>query len=114
MYTWISFEPYEGFGENTEREMLKVQNKREKRKILTGRVDIVTWRSRYLLEVLAYGDNAHLMFYMHKIWTDSNLTFCKCAVIGIHTHVNSGNRLIMLHTGGIGGFLPLCISHLQG
>jgi len=26
MYTWISFEPYEGFGENTGREMLKVQN----------------------------------------------------------------------------------------
>jgi hypothetical protein len=26
MYTWISFEPYEGFGENTRREMLKVQN----------------------------------------------------------------------------------------
>jgi hypothetical protein len=26
MYTWISFEPYVGFGENTGREMLKVQS----------------------------------------------------------------------------------------
>jgi len=49
-----------------------------KRKILVGRVDIVTWRSRYLKEVQAYGDNGHLMFYTHETWTDSNLTFCKC------------------------------------
>ena len=84
-----------------------------KRKILVGRVGIVIWRSRYLVEVQAYGDNGHLMFYTHKTWTDSNLTFCKCwwecEVIGIHTHVNWGNRLIMLHIGGIGGFLALCI-----
>jgi hypothetical protein len=63
-------------------------------------------------------DNGHLMFYTHKTWTDSNIKFCKCwqecEVIGIHTNVNSGNRLIVLHIGGIGGFLPLCISHLQG
>ena len=58
------------------------------------------------------------MFYMHKTWTDSNLTFHSYwqegEVIGIHTHVNSGNRLMMLHVGGIGGFLPPCTSHLQG
>jgi len=89
-----------------------------KTKILVGRVDIVTWRARYLVEVQAYGGNGHLMLYVHKTRTDSNLTFCKCwqgcEVIDIHTHVNSGKRLIMLHIGGIGGFLPLCISHLQG
>jgi len=89
-----------------------------KRKILVGKADIVTWRSRYLKEVQEYGDNGHLMFYTHKTWTDSNLTFHKfwqeCEFIGIHTHVNSGNRLIMLHVGGTGGFLPLCASHLQG
>jgi len=49
-----------------------------KRKILVGTVDIVTWRSRYLKEVQEYRDNGHLMFYMHKTWTDSILTFCKC------------------------------------
>ena len=58
------------------------------------------------------------MFYTYKTWTDSNLTFCKCwqegEVMGIHTYVNSGNRLVMLHVGEIGGFLPLCTSHLQG
>jgi len=32
-----------------------------KRKILVGRADIVTWRSRYLKEVQDYGDNGHLM-----------------------------------------------------
>jgi len=54
------------------------------------RADIVTWRSRYLKEVQEYWDNGHLMLYMHKTRTDSNLTFCKCwqegEVIGIHTH----------------------------
>jgi len=61
-----------------------------KRKILLGRADIVTWRSRYLKEVWENWDNGHLMFYMHKTWTDSNLTFRKCwqegEVVGIHTH----------------------------
>jgi len=87
-----------------------------KRKILVERADIVTWRSRYLKEIQEYEDNGHLMFYTHYTWTDSNLTFRKCwqegEVMGIHTYVNSGNRLIMLHVGGIGGFLPLCTSHL--
>ena len=89
-----------------------------KRKILVGGADIVTRRSRYLKEVQDYRENGHLIFYTHQTWTDSNLTYRKCwqegEVIGIHTHVNSGNRLIMLHVGGIGGFLPLCTSHLQG
>ena len=49
-----------------------------KRKILVGGADIVTWRSRYLKEVQENWDNGHLMFYMHKTWTDSILTFCKC------------------------------------
>jgi len=74
-----------------------------KRKILVGRADIVTWRSRYLREVQEYRDNGHLMFYTHETWTDSNLTFPRCwqegEVIGILTHVNLGNRLIMLHVG---------------
>ncbi len=89
-----------------------------KREILVKRADIVTWRSRYLKEVQEYWDNGHLMFYKHKTWTDSNLTFHKCwqegEVMGIHTHVNLGNKLIMLHLVGIGGFLPLCTYHLQG
>ena len=89
-----------------------------KRKILVERADIVTWRSRYLKEVQEYRDNGHLMFYTHETWTDSNLTFRKCReegeFVGILTHVNSGNRLIMLHVGGNGGFLPPCTSHLQG
>ena len=84
----------------------------------SGRADIVTWRSRYLKEVQEYQDNRHLMFYMHKTWTDSNLTFCSCwqegEVIRIHTHVNRGSRPIKLHVGGIGGFPSLCTSHLQG
>ena len=61
-----------------------------KRKILVERADIVTWRSRYLKEVQEYRDNGHLMFYMQKTWTDSNLTFCKYwqegEVMDIHTH----------------------------
>jgi len=43
------------------------------------------------------------MFYTHKTWADSNLPICECwregEVMGIHTHVNSWNRLIMLHVG---------------
>jgi hypothetical protein len=78
-----------------------------KREILVERADIVTWRSRYLKEVQECRDTGHLMFYTHKTWTDSNLTFHSCwqevEVIDIHTHVNLGNRLMMLHVGGIGG-----------
>ena len=58
------------------------------------------------------------MFFTHKTWTDSNLIFCKCwqegEVMGIHAHLASGNRLIMLHVGGIGGCIPLYTSHVQG
>ena len=58
-----------------------------KREIPVGRADIVTWKSRYLEEVQEYRDNGHLMFYTHKTWTDSNLTFRSCwqegKVIGI-------------------------------
>jgi hypothetical protein len=89
-----------------------------KRKILVERAYIVTWRSGYLKEVQEYRDNAHLMCYMHKTWTDSNLTFRKCwqegEVMGIHTHVNSGYKLLTLHVGGIGRFLLPSTSHLQG
>ena len=89
-----------------------------KRKNLVERTDIVTWRSRYPWEVQEYWDNGHLMFYMHKTWTDSNLTFRKCwqecEFMGNHTRVNLGSRLIMLHVGEIDGFLPLCTSHLKG
>jgi len=57
---------------------------------MVGTADIVTLRSRYLKEVQEYRNKAHLMFYMHTIWTDSNLTFRKCwqegEVIGIHAH----------------------------
>jgi hypothetical protein len=85
-----------------------------KRKILVERADIVTWRSRYLKEVQEYQDNAHLMCYTHKTWTDRNLTFRKYwkedEVVDIHTHVNSRNRLTMLHVGEIGEFLPPCTS----
>ena len=88
------------------------------RKILVERAGIVTGRSGYLKEVQEYLDNGPLMFYMHKTWTDSNLTFCKCwqedEVMDIHTYVNLGNRLIVLHAGGIGGFLLPCTSHLKG
>ena len=77
-----------------------------------------TWKSRYLKEIQEYRDDGHLIFYMHKTWPDSNLTFHNCwqegEVIGIHTHVNSGNRLIMVHVRGTGGLLPLSTSHLQG
>ena len=63
-----------------------------KRKILVEQ-DIVTWGSRYLKEVQEYRDDGHLMFYVYKTWTDSNLTFCKCwqegEAMGIHTYVNS-------------------------
>ena len=47
------------------------------RKILVERADI-TWKSRYMIEEQKYRDNGQLMFYTHKTWTDSNLTFCKC------------------------------------
>jgi hypothetical protein len=50
------------------------------------------------------------VFYIDESWVDSNLTFRKFLqkeeVMGVQTNVNSGNRLIMLHVGGINGFLP--------
>ena len=89
-----------------------------KRQIRVERADIFTRKSRYLKEVQEYRDDGHLIFYMHKTWPDGNLTFHNCwqegEILGIHTHVNTGNRLIMLHVRGTGGLLPLCASHLQG
>jgi len=89
-----------------------------KRKILVGRADFLTWRSRYLMEVQEDQEIGHLIFYTHNTWTDSKLTFHKRwhegEVLGVHTDVTSGNRLIMLHVRGIGGFLPPSTSHLQG
>jgi len=45
-----------------------------------------------------------------EAWTDRNLTFCKCwpnyDIMDIHANVNSGNRFITLHVGGINVFLP--------
>ena len=75
-------------------------------------------RHCHLKEVQECRDNVHLIFYTNKTWTDSNLTYRRCwqegEVIGNHTHVNSEYRLMMLHVGGTGGFLPPCTSHLQG
>ena len=103
---------------NTKSVGIKWRKCLSKRKILVERADIVTWRSRCLKEVQEYCGNGHLIFYVHKTRTDSNLTCGVCwqegEVMGIHTHVNSGNSLIMLNLGRIGGFVPLCTSHLQG
>ena len=103
-----------------------------KREILIERAHIVTWRLGYLKEVQKYQDNGPLVFYTHKTWTDSNLMFSKCWQedevmviptqklkklenhLKILTHVNLGNRFIMVHVGGVGGFLPPSTYHLQG
>jgi hypothetical protein len=54
--------------------------------------------------------NPNMSQYVDESWVDSSLTFRKFwqsdDVMGIQTSVNSGNRLIMLHVGGINGFLP--------
>jgi hypothetical protein len=75
----------------------------------SDRADIVDWRSRYLLK-MKYQDKGHPIFYIDESWVDSNLTCRKCwqneEVMGVQGNVNSGNRLIMLHVGGINGFLP--------
>jgi len=75
-----------------------------------------------------YRDNGPLVFYKHKTWTDSNLMFRKCWQedevmviptqklkklenhLKIHTHVNLGNRFIMLHVGGVSGSSSMHIS----
>ena len=79
-----------------------------KREILVEKANIMTWKLQYLKEVQAYWYNRHLMLYTHKTLTDSSLTFHKCwqefEVMGIHTHVNSGNRLIILHIGELVDF----------
>jgi hypothetical protein len=52
----------------------------------------------------------HPIFYIDESWVDRNLIFRKCwkneEVMGVQANVNPGNRLIMLHVGGINGFLP--------
>jgi len=74
---------------NTKRVGIMWRKCQLKRTILVGRVDIVTWMSRYLKEIQDCQDNGHMMFYTHKIWTDSNWIFRKCwqegEVVGIHT-----------------------------
>jgi hypothetical protein len=80
-----------------------------KRKLLIERADIVAWRSKYLVKKKQYREEGRPVMYVES-WVDSNLTFRKCwqsdDVMGIQMNVNSGNRLIMLHVGGINGFVP--------
>jgi hypothetical protein len=79
-----------------------------KRKILIERADTVDWRSRYLVKIKEYREKGHPIFYFDESWVDSNLTFRKYwqnkEVMGVQANMNSGNRLIMLHVGGIMGF----------
>jgi hypothetical protein len=56
------------------------------------------------VKIKEYRDKGHPIFYIVESWNDSNLAFSKCwqnEVMGIQANVNSGNRLIMLHVGGI-------------
>jgi len=61
-------------------------------------------------KIKKYQDNGHSVLYAYETRTDSNLKFCRCwpnvEVVDVHTNVNSGNKFIMLHVGGINGFLP--------
>jgi hypothetical protein len=81
-----------------------------KRKLLIERADIVAWRSIYLVKMKQYQEEGCPILYLDESCVDSNLTFKKCwqrdDVMGIQMNVNSENRLIMLHVGGINGFLP--------
>jgi hypothetical protein len=70
----------------------------------------VGWRSRYLVKIKEHRDKGCPIFYTDESWVHSNLTFHKCwqneEVMGIQANVNSVNRLIMLHAGGINWFFP--------
>jgi hypothetical protein len=90
---------------NTKHEGIRWRKCQLKRKFSEERVHIVPWRSRYLTAVQHYQDNGNLMVYTHNTLTDSTLTFHKCwhegENMGIHTLLNLGKRLIMLHVGRI-------------
>jgi hypothetical protein len=55
-------------------------------------------------------NKGHPTCCVDESWVDSNLTVRKCRqneeVMGVQANVNSGNRLIILHVGGINVFLP--------
>jgi hypothetical protein len=76
---------------------------------LIQKADIVALRSKYLVKMKQYQEEGRPILYAES-WVDSSLTFRKFwqsdDVMGIQTNVNSGNILIMLHVGGINGFLP--------
>jgi hypothetical protein len=69
-----------------------------KRKIVVERAGIVNWRSRYLKEVQECQDNDHLMFYMHQIWTDSNLTLSVRAeyIYSATSHASRRDEVLIL------------------
>ncbi|KAJ4447175.1 hypothetical protein ANN_09176 [Periplaneta americana] len=52
------------------------------------------------------------ILYLDETWVDTNLTFRKCwqhkDVTGVLTTVNASNRLIVVHLGGINGFVEGC------
>src|SRR5258705_586897 len=86
----------------------KCQNNRN---ILIERADIVLWRTKYLRAMKrlreTYGQDN--IVYVDETWVDSNLTFGKCwqdgTTAGAKAHVNSSNRLIVVHAGSSAGFI---------
>jgi hypothetical protein len=55
-------------------------------------------------------DKRHNIFYTDNSWVDSDLTFHKYwqnEAMSVQTNVNHANWLIVLHVGGIKGYLAI-------
>ncbi|KAJ4437060.1 hypothetical protein ANN_17195 [Periplaneta americana] len=83
-----------------------------RRKFLIERENIVNWRCRYLQTIRKLREEGKPILYLDETWVDTNLTFRKCwqhkDVTGVLTTVNASNRLIVVHLGGINGFVEGC------
>jgi hypothetical protein len=63
-----------------------------------------------MVKMKQYQDEGCPILCDGEFWVDSKLMFRKCwqsdDIMGIQANVNSVNRLITLHVGGINGFVP--------
>lgn len=80
------------------------------RKILIEKPNIVVWRGKYLKALRNYRRENKNIIYIDETWVDNTLTFGKCwqsdEQLGVLQNKSSSHRLIIVHAGGMSGFVP--------
>ncbi|XP_066596594.1 uncharacterized protein [Prorops nasuta] len=74
--------------------------KRERNSILTEREDLIVWRRNYLKSIRRYWQESRTIYYLDETWVNA------IDVSSAPNPSGKGKRLIELHIGSEGGFVP--------